>query len=119
MFNLLSINTEIVRKALENSLNFGLYQDERQIGLVRIISDYATFAYVCDVFILPGFRGLGLSKWLMSVVMSHPFLQGLRRWSLLTSDAHMLYARYGFTPLHNPERYMEIFDPEVYTRQAD
>ena len=113
------IPKEIVRKAFENSLNFGLSQDERQIGLVRIISDYATFAYVCDVFILPGFRGLGLSKWLMSVVMSHPFLQGLRRWSLLTSDAHMLYARYGFTPLHNPERYMEIFDPEVYTRQAD
>lgn len=104
----------IVRTALENSLNFGLYLGIRQIGLVRVVSDYATFAYVSDVFILPEARGQGLSKWLMSVVMAHPSLQGLRRWSLVTADAHTLYARFGFTSLHNPERYMEIYDPDVY-----
>lgn len=104
----------IVQKSLENSLNFGLYHGDRQIGLVRVVSDYATFAYVSDVFVLPEARGQGLSKWLMSAVMAHPSLQGLRRWSLVTSDAHSLYARFGFTSLHNPERYMEIYDPEVY-----
>lgn len=108
------IPKEIVQKALENSLNFGLYQGVRQIGLVRVVSDYATFAYVSDVFILPEARGQGLSKWLMSVVMAHPSLQGLRRWSLVTSDAHRLYTRFGFTSLHNPDRYMEIYHPEVY-----
>jgi GNAT superfamily N-acetyltransferase len=113
------IPKELVRKALENSLCFGLYQDEHQIGLVRVVSDFATFAYVSDVFILPQARGLGLSKWLMSVVMAHPSLQGLRRWSLATTDAHSLYTRFGFTPLHNPERHMEIFDPEIYTRRAE
>jgi N-acetylglutamate synthase-like GNAT family acetyltransferase len=112
------IPMEIVRKALENSLNFGLYQNGRQIGLVRVISDYATFAFISDVFILPEARGQGLSKWLLSVVLAHPSLQGLRRWSLVTTDAHSLYTRFGFTPLQNPERHMEIFDPEIYTRQA-
>lgn len=109
------IPKEIVRKALENSLNFGLYQGFRQIGLVRVVSDYATFAYMTDVFILPDLRGRGLSKWLISMVMAHPSLQGLRRWSLVTADAHRLYAQFGFTSLHNPERYMEIYDPEVYS----
>jgi GNAT superfamily N-acetyltransferase len=113
------IPIEIVQIALQNSLNFGLYQNGRQIGLVRVVSDYATFAYVSDVFILPDARGRGLSKWLLSVVLAHPSLQGLRRWSLATTDAHSLYTRFGFTPLHNPERHMEIFDPEIYTRQAE
>ncbi len=112
------IPMDIVRRASQNSLNFGLYRDRQQIGLVRVVSDYATFAYISDVFILPDARGRGLSKWLLSVVMAHPALQGLRRWSLATTDAHGLYARFGFTPLHNPERHMEIFDPEIYIRQA-
>jgi GNAT superfamily N-acetyltransferase len=113
------IPKEIVRRALENSLNFGLYLNGQQIGLVRVVSDYATFAYVGDVFILPEARGWGLSKWLLSVMMAHPSLQGLRRWSLATADAHTLYSRYGFTTLHNPERHMEKFDPEIYSRQAE
>jgi GNAT superfamily N-acetyltransferase len=113
------IPMEIVRNSLQNSLNFGIYQNGRQIGLVRVVSDYATFAYISDVFILPDARGRGLSKWLLSVVLAHPSLQGLRRWSLATTDAHSLYTRFGFTPLHNPERHMEIFDPEIYTRKVE
>ena len=82
----------------------------------RVISDGATIAYLGDVFVLPGFRGRGLSKWLMECVVAHPGLQGLRRWILLTRDAHGLYERSEFTPLHAPERWMERWDPDVYTR---
>jgi GNAT superfamily N-acetyltransferase len=81
-----------------------------------VVSDYATFAYLADVFVLDAFRGRGLSKQLMDAIVSHPHLQGLRRWLLATRDAHGLYARYGFTPLGTPERLMERLNPSVYAR---
>lgn len=102
---------EVVRRSVENSLAFGLYRGERQVGFARVITDFATFAWVADVFVLEEFRGRGLSKWLMEVMLSHPDLQGLRRWVLATKDAHGLYARFGFEPLRRPERWMERHDP--------
>ena len=80
-------------------------------GFARVVTDKATFAYICDVFVLEDHRRLGLSKWLMQTIMQHPELQGLRRWSLATADAHGLYAQFGFTPLSKPEKWMEIFTP--------
>ncbi len=101
-----------VEKSLQHSLNFGVFTVEgAQIGFARVITDYATFAYLADVFILEEHRGKGLSKWLMETIMAHPELQGLRRWSLATRDAHGLYAQFGFTPLPKPEIWMQIFDP--------
>ena len=85
------IPLEVVRRSIEHSLSFGLYKEDQQIGYARVITDYATFAYLGDVFILEPFRGQGLSKWLMEVVVTHPELQGFRRWILLTKDAHGLY----------------------------
>ncbi|HTR97743.1 MAG TPA: GNAT family N-acetyltransferase [Candidatus Acidoferrales bacterium] len=110
------IPLETVERSLEHALNFGLYEGERQVGFARVISDRATFAYVGDVFVLEPWRGHGLSKWLMRVIVGHPELQGLRRWSLLTRDAHALYAQVGFTPLAAPERWMERWTPDVYAR---
>jgi GNAT superfamily N-acetyltransferase len=104
---------EIVERALDNSLNFGLYKNNQQIGFARVVTDYATFAWIADVFVLPEHRGQGLSKWLMGVVLSHSELQGFRRWVLATKDAHNLYARFGFIPLHRPERWMERPDPNM------
>jgi GNAT superfamily N-acetyltransferase len=92
--------------------------DARQVGFARVISDYATFAYVGDVFVLESHRGRGLSKWLMSVITGHPRLQGLRRWCLLTRDAHGLYAQSGFTPLSAPDRWMERWTPDVYAKRG-
>jgi GNAT superfamily N-acetyltransferase len=100
---------EVVRRSIENSLPFGLYEGPTQIGFARVVTDYATFAWLADVFVLPEFRGRGLGKWLISVVVDHPRLPGLRRWILATKDAHGLYAQSGFTPLHAPERFMERF----------
>lgn len=100
-----------IERALANSLCFGLYQHARQIGLARVITDRATFAYLCDVYVLEGYRGRGLGKWLVATVMSHPDLQGLRRWSLATRDAHGLYRQVGFQALKTPENWMEIFNP--------
>jgi GNAT superfamily N-acetyltransferase len=108
------IQREVVARSIENSLSFGVYCEGRQVGFARVISDYATYAYVGDVFILESYRGHGLGKWLMECIMGHPRLQGLRRWSLVTADAHGLYARFGFTPLEKPARYMERHRPEVY-----
>lgn len=99
---------ERTERALANSLVFGVYDGDRQIGLARIVSDYAIFAYLCDVFIHEDYRARGLGKWLMETVRSHPDLQGLRRWLLATHDAHELYKQYGFTPLENPNNWMEI-----------
>jgi GNAT superfamily N-acetyltransferase len=110
------IPRELVCRSINNSLCFGLYRDGRQIGFARVISDYATYAYIGDVFVVEADRAQGLGKWLMECIMRHPQLQGLRRWSLVTRDAHRLYAQFGFTTLQAPERYMEIVDPEVYTR---
>ena len=108
------IPLEVVRRSIEHSLSFGLYKEEQQIGYARVITDYATFAYLGDVFILEPFRGQGLSKWLMEVVVTHPELQGFRRWILLTKDAHGLYKKVDFTEVKTPERYMERFFPDVY-----
>jgi N-acetylglutamate synthase-like GNAT family acetyltransferase len=103
----------VVQRALDHSLNFGLYKDRQQIGFARVVTDYATFAWVADVFVLPAYRGRGLSKWLMAVILSHSELQGFRRWVLATKDAHGLYARFGFIPLHRPERWLERPDPNM------
>ena len=102
---------ERVDRALANSLVFGLYDGEKQIGLARVISDYAVFAYLCDVFIHEAYRAQGLGKWLMQTIHSHPDLQGLRRWTLVTRDAHTLYNQFGWKPLDNPNNWMEILNP--------
>src|SRR5277367_1313379 len=99
------IPRETVARSIENSLCVGVYADGKQVGFARVISDFATYAYLGDVFILEEYRGRGLGKWLMECIMQHPKLQGLRRWTLLTRDAHRLYAGFGFTPLMAPERY--------------
>ncbi len=108
------IPIEKVKQSLDHSLNFGLYKNNEQIGFARIISDYATIAYLGDVYVIEQYRGLGLSKWLMETVMLHPNLQGLRRWILLTGDAHGLYKQFGWEPLPKPELYMEFYNPNVY-----
>jgi len=105
---------EQTRTAIENSICFGVYEGERQIGFARVVSDQATFAYLGDVFILNEFRGRGLSKWLMETIVSHPDLQSLRRWLLATRDAHGLYSQFGFGPLRFPERWMERPAPDAY-----
>src|SRR6185369_452919 len=91
---------EVVQRSIENSLPFGIYHGTDQVGFARIVTDYATFAWVADVFVLPAHRGRGLSKWLMEVMIAHPQLQGFRRWVLSTKDAQGLYERYGFIKLH-------------------
>ena len=100
--------------AIKNSLPFGVYTGENQIGFARVVTDYATFAYLGDVYILEAFRGRGLSKWLMEVIVGHPELQGLRRWILATRDAHSLYERFGFHELVHPQRWMEKPAPNAY-----
>ena len=105
---------EQTEAAIANSICFGLYQVERQIGFARVVSDRATFAYVGDVYVIDEFRGQGLSKWLMETVIAHPELRGLRRWVLATRDAHGLYEKYGFHELVHPERWMERPAPDAY-----
>jgi GNAT superfamily N-acetyltransferase len=109
------IPESVVRRSVDNSLCFGVYAGSVQVGFARIISDFATYAYLADVFILPDHRGRGLSKKLMEAIVHYPELKGLRRWLLATADAHGLYTQYGFTPLAKPERWMEKHDPGVYT----
>ena len=104
---------QVVARSIENSLPFGIYHGNDQVGFARIVTDYATFAWIADVFVLPEHRGRGLSKWLMEVIIAHPELQGFRRWVLSTKDAHGLYERFGFIPLHRPERWMERPDPNM------
>lgn len=112
-----NIPREIVERGIKHSLNFGIYHDGKQVGGARVITDYATHAYICDVFVTAEYRGRGLSKWLMTVMLQHPDLQGLRRWFLLTRDAQGLYAQVGFTHREGiAEHYMEICDPDVYKR---
>jgi len=98
---------EVTKRAIENSLCFGVYQGEAQVGFARVVTDRATFAWIADVFILPDQRGKSLSKRLMEAILSHPELQGLRRWVLATKDAHGLYTQFEFTPMKFPERWME------------
>ena len=111
------IPLSIVERAIENSLNFGVYDGEKQVGFARITTDYASFAYLADVFILPDYRGNGLSKQLVKYIVEYPALQGLRRWMLGTADAHELYRKYGFKELANPGRFMEIAYPSIYENQ--
>jgi GNAT superfamily N-acetyltransferase len=120
------IPRDTVEKALDASLNFGLYRSlgnsvgnsvdktNRQIAFARVITDGVTFAYIADVFVLPEYRGAGLATWLVATALTHPALAGLRRVLLVTRDAHAVYARCGFTPLARPERFMEINRPDVY-----
>ena len=104
-----------VERMLDHSLCFGAYApDGRQAGFARVVTDFASFAYIADVFVLEPWRGQGLSKHLMAAIQAHPDLQGFRRWLLATRDAHALYARFGFTSLARPEWSMERFDPTVY-----
>lgn len=110
---------EKVKTAADHSLNFGVYHQDRQIGYARIITDYSRVAYLADVFVIPGYRGQGLSKWLMEQIMGHPDLQGLRRWILHTSDAHGLYEQFGWTAAEKPETYMEQFFPDVYKNKGE
>ena len=104
---------EVVKRSIDNSFPFAIYKGGKQVGFARVVTDYATFAWIADVFVLPAYRGQGLSKWLMEVILNHPQLQGFRRWVLATRDAHSLYSRFGFIPLHKPERWMERPDPNM------
>jgi GNAT superfamily N-acetyltransferase len=113
------ISRDVVARSIENSLCFGVYSEGRQVGFARVISDCATYAYIGDVFLLDSFRGRGLGKWLMECIMQHPRLQGLRRWSLVTQDAHGLYSKLGFEPLKKPQNYMELHRPDVYQKSGD
>ena len=101
---------EMIARYVQHSLVFGLYHESKQIGLARVVSDYTTFAWLCDVFIHEDYRGHGLGKWLMETVHAHPDLQGLRRWMLATRDAHGLYGQFGWTLLDHPERWMHKFN---------
>ena len=112
------IPRNVVAQSIEHSLCFGIYDGSgAQIGFARVVSDFATVAYLGDVFVLESHRGRGLSKWLMESIMQHPALQNLRRWILLTRDAHGLYSQFGFTPVTAPERYMELHQPNVYEKR--
>ena len=123
------IPREVVARSIEHSLCFGVYDGEGsnsrlakearhgapvQVGFARVVSDFATVAYLGDVFVLESHRGHGLSKWMMECITQHPALQGLRRWILLTRDAHGLYQQFGFTPVKSAERYMELHRPDIY-----
>jgi GNAT superfamily N-acetyltransferase len=109
------IPREVVARSIDQALCFGVYDGEgAQIGFARVISDFATIAYVGDVFVLETHRGRGLGKWLMQCICDHPALQGLRRWILTTRDAHGLYSQFGFTPVKAPERFMERHQLNVY-----
>jgi len=105
------VTAERLKRAIENSMCFVILKQNELAGFARVITDKATFAYICDVFVLEQHRRLGLSKWLMQTIMQHPELQGLRRWSLATADAHGLYEQVGFVPLSKPENWMEIYIP--------
>ena len=110
------IPRELVERSIENSICFGAYEGGKQIGFARVITDSATFAYVGDVFVLPSHRGRGISKQLMLAIREHPALQRLRRWHLLTRDAHALYEQFGFHKLDKPERHMEIAVENPYVQ---
>ena len=110
------IPREILERSLRNSLSFGIFLGTEQMGIARVITDYTTYAYICDVFIEEKYRGQGLGKWLIQCITEYPDLQGLRRWSLFTRDAHGLYSQFGFTPLKHPENAMEIARPRMYVK---
>ena len=105
------ISREKLQKAIDNSLCFAIYHQNNLCSFARVITDKATFAYICDVFVVKAYRRQGLSKWLIQNIRQHPELNGLRRWSLATADAHNLYKQFGFTPISLPDRWMEIITP--------
>lgn len=110
------IPRQLVERAVAHSLCFGAYEGSRQVGFARVVSDHATYAYVSDVFVLPSHRGRGVGQQIMAAIMMHPELQGLRRWSLATRDAHALYRKFGFSEPRHPERVMEILSPPYGVR---
>jgi GNAT superfamily N-acetyltransferase len=112
------IPVDVVRRSVAGSLSFGVYHQEKQVGFARVITDEATFAYLADVFIDEGYRGRGLGKWLMEVIMQYPGLQGLRRFMLGTRDAHGLYRQFGFDAITHPDRLMQIVRPNAYKQKA-
>ncbi|MBN2354549.1 GNAT family N-acetyltransferase [candidate division KSB1 bacterium] len=109
----------ILEASMRSSLCWGLFEGDRQIGFARVISDYTTFAYLCDVVIDESYRKRGLGAWLLQCILEHPQLQGLRRWMLSTLDAHELYKKLGFRPLTKPEKFMEIYHPEVWDLKSE
>jgi N-acetylglutamate synthase-like GNAT family acetyltransferase len=113
------IPIETVERSIKCSICFSVIYLNHQVGFARVITDKATFAYLADVFIDENFRGRGLSKWLMEVITNHPDLQGLRRFMLATRDAHGLYSQFGFTPLTNTDRWMQIHSPDVYKQPKE
>ena len=108
------ITRERVERAARHSLCFSALLDGAQVGFARVVTDHATFGYLADVFVLPAFRGRGISQAMMAAILAHPELQGLRRFLLATSDAHGLYAKYQFTPIARPERFMERYRPDAH-----
>ncbi|WP_271785438.1 GNAT family N-acetyltransferase [Aquimarina algiphila] len=111
----LNIPKEKVEISIKNSICFGLYKKNKQIGFARVITDFSTIAYLGDVYILEEYRGKGLSKWLIKTIMDFPKLEGLRRWILLTGDAHELYRKYGWTDLADSSKWMELHNKNVYS----
>jgi GNAT superfamily N-acetyltransferase len=110
------IPRDVVARSLEHSLCFGVFDEGRQVAFARVITDRATYAYLCDVYVLEAYRRRGIATWLLEATLAHPELQGLRRWSLVTRDAHSLYAPHGYGPIERPEGYMERLDRGVYER---
>jgi len=102
------VSREVVERSIENSLNFGLYLRDEQVGFARVVTDYSTFAWLADVFVLEPHRSRGLGKWLVETVLSHPDLTTLRRWILATADAHGVYSRFGFRPATDDSRFMVL-----------
>ena len=111
-----NIPRAVVERSIANSLCFGAYDGREQAGFTRVVTDYAVFAWIGDVFVLPKHRGHGVSKMIMQAIRTHPDLQGLRRWHLTTRDAHGLYRQFGFREVETPARHMEIFVKDVYLR---
>jgi GNAT superfamily N-acetyltransferase len=100
---------ERTERAIQNSLEFGIYDEDKQIGVARVVSDYSIFAYLCDVFIHEDYRAHGLGKWLLQTILEHPDLRETRRWVLGTNHAHALYKQFGFSSLEDPEHWMQMF----------
>ena len=105
---------DVFDRSIVNSLNFGIYFGNMQIGFARVVTDRATFGWICDVFVIPAQRGKGLASWMIESIQQHPDLQGLRSIFLATRDAHSLYAKFGFKPLEDPSRFMMIRNPTPY-----
>jgi GNAT superfamily N-acetyltransferase len=110
---------EVVKTSIENSITYGVFEDGAQVGFARVVTDKATFAYLADVIIDDKHQGNGLAKWMMECIMQNPSLQNLRLFLLATRDAHKLYGKFGFKPVGDPERFMEIFNPGIYSQSIE